>query len=523
MKVISQQPAQQPEAEMVNCSEGGLFPAIHIFTIAYNQQIIETVEMGYGILDHTQNERSDWREYWPIRKYLLNNSLNDDAWYGFFSPRFKEKTNISYPQLIAYIQENGGNKEVCTFSPQVDIGAFFQNVYYGGELMSPGFLDASQRVLDRNNVQVDLGSLYMDSRTTVFSNYIVAKPSYWREWLRIGEMIFEVAESGNDLDSLKLKLNEPTVYPGSVERKVFVIEALASLVLSLNKDLRVHAYDPYKLAWSSQLGQYKEEAVACDALKTAMLENPRSIFKDSFKEISQRILKKAHLIAMDPFMVVKQDFDNVNENLLQIIPKGSRTVVELGCMRGSLARAYLKSNTHTQWIGIDKDADHIEAAKIGCSETHCVDLEDLSTSDFQQFQDAEVWVMSGILERLVNPWGLLEKIRTVIKPEAVIVLSIPNAQHWSVQAQICLGQFRYQDNTAIDKTYLRMFSRKTILEMLTQAGFKIDNGISIIKNPPEETNYIPVLRSLANSLGQNAEEAVQDSQAYEYIMVVSPV
>ena len=51
MKVISQQPAQQPEAEMVNCSEGGLFPAIHIFTIAYNQQIIETVEVGYGILE----------------------------------------------------------------------------------------------------------------------------------------------------------------------------------------------------------------------------------------------------------------------------------------------------------------------------------------------------------------------------------------------------------------------------------------------------------------------------------------
>ncbi len=506
---------------MVNCSEGGVFPAIHIFIIAYNQQIIETVEAGYGILDHTQNERSDWREYWPIRKYLLNNTLNDDEWYGFFSPRFKEKTNLSFEQVIAYIKEHCSEKDVCTFSPQVDIGAFFQNVYFGGELMSPGFLDASQRILDRNQVQADLGTLFMDSRTTVFSNYIVAKSAYWKEWLRIGEMIFNIGESVDLLDPLKIKLNEPTVYPGSVERKVFVIEALASLVLNLHKDLRIHAYDPFALAWSSQLGEFREEAVACDALKVAMIENPRNIFKEHFKNISQRVLKKARLMGKDPFMLKKENFDNVNQTLLDLIPCESRFVVELGCMRGSLAKAYCNSNPDTRWVGIDKDKDFIQAAEKNCSQAYCFDLETLSHHDFKQFKDADVWVMEGLLERLVDPWSLLEKIRKVMKPEALMIFSISNSQHWSIQAQICLGQFRYQDNTNIDKSFIRLYSRKTIVELLNQAGFKVNTGVSFIKNSPPEFDYNALIRSFANALGHNAEEAIQDSQVYEYIMVAS--
>lgn len=497
------------------------FPNINIFTIAYNQEIVENSEPGYLILDHTDNERSDWREYWPIRKYLLNHQLNEDEWYGFFSPRFNSKTGISYLDLTAYIKENCRDKDVCTFSPQVDIGAFFQNVYYGGEQMSPGFLDASQRILDRNQVDVDLGSLFMDSRTTVFSNYIVAKPIYWREWLRIGEMIFKISESPGDADPLKLKINEPTVYPGSVERKVFIIEALASLVLNINKNFRVHGYNPYVLAWSSLVGEYKKEAAICDALKTAMSENPRSIFKENFKSISNSILTKGNLIAADPYMLKIEEYDQVNQTFIDLLPSNLKLVVELGCMRGSLAKVYKFKNNDTYWVGIDKDGDHLEAAKFACNETHCVDVEGLTASDFEKFKEADAWVLGRLLERLVDPWALLKNIVSVMKPNAILVFSIQNSQHWSVQAQICLGQFRYQDNTNIDKSYLRFFSRQTILEMLGQTGLKYHNGVSIIKNPTADVNYIAAIRALAQAVGQNADQSLQDSQAFEYVMVAS--
>ena len=63
-------------------------PPIHVFIIAYSKEIAAAIEPGYLLLDNIDNVRADWREYWPIRNYLLNHELDEDSYYGFFSPRF---------------------------------------------------------------------------------------------------------------------------------------------------------------------------------------------------------------------------------------------------------------------------------------------------------------------------------------------------------------------------------------------------------------------------------------------------
>ena len=62
---------------------------IKLFQIVYSQETLESTPTGYLILDNRDSPRNDWREYWPIRKYLLSQSLSEDCFYGFFSPRFK--------------------------------------------------------------------------------------------------------------------------------------------------------------------------------------------------------------------------------------------------------------------------------------------------------------------------------------------------------------------------------------------------------------------------------------------------
>jgi SAM-dependent methyltransferase len=498
-------------------------PPIHVFIIAYSKEIAAAIEPGYLLLDNIDNVRADWREYWPIRNYLLNHELDEDSYYGFFSPRFREKTGISYNQLITYIRENAKGADACTFSPQVDIGAFFQNVFYGGELMSPGFLDASQRVFDRNNVDVSLGSLFMDTRTTVFSNYIVARPSYWREWLKIGEMVFAAAECEDVHDELRIKLTEPTTYPGAVERKVFVVEALASLVLNLRKDLRIHAYDPFSLSWSAQLGQFKQEAIVCDSLKTAMIEQGRSTFSRTFRQISSETLKKANLLRPDPYMLNEPVYDQFNDTLLDLIPAGLQRVVEVGCKRGTLAKEYLVKNSGCKWIGIDHDIDHIQAAKAICHKVLCENVETMSDEALLQFVDVDAWVFGDVLERLIDPWALLGRVKKIMRPGACIVVSIPNAQHWSVQARLSAGKLRYEDNTTFDRTIIRMFTRLTIIEMLNTAGFKIEEGVSRSRNHPDVTKYVPPIRAMAEANGHDPDLAVSDAMTFQFVMRAVPV
>ena len=488
---------------------------IEVFIIAYSKEILAAIEPGYLALDNIENKRPDWREYWPIRNYLLKHDLNEDTYYGFFSPRFREKTNINYEQLKDFINSGPIGTDVFTISPQVDIGAFFQNVYYGGELMSPGFLDASQRLFDRNDVEVSIGSLFMDTRTTVFSNYIVAKPIFWREWIRLGEMLFAAAENADLNDSLRQKLNLNTPYSGSVERKVFLMEAQASLVLNIHKNMRVHAYDPFKLCWSSQLGNFKQEAITCDALKTAVIEQGRNTYRETFREISNQVLQKANLQALDPYMLKTELFDQYNPTDLQLIPNNITKIVEFGCMRGTLANEYLKNQPNCQWIGIDIDPDYIKAAEKICHKAICLDVEKMSLEKLAEFSDCEIWIFGDLLDRLIDPWGLLNRIRDVVNPGTKIIASITNAQHWSFQARLNMGNIRYEEHTSLDKSNIRIFTRTTLFEMIQNAGFKVLQGITQNKNHPDMAKYMPAMRMMAEANNFDPEVAIADSLAFK--------
>ena len=167
------------------------------------------------------------------------------------------------------------------------MGAFFLNVFEQNDLFDPGFKALSQELFDVIGVNVTLDNLIMDSRHIVFSNFIVAKKEFWQEWLVICEKIFEICENGTN-DFAK-KLNEQTTYAGSVARKVFLIERVASLLLR-TREWKIQPYDTFKCGWSA-LGtnRFKDEAVASDALKLACNEVGHSEYLAGFYAVRKKV------------------------------------------------------------------------------------------------------------------------------------------------------------------------------------------------------------------------------------------
>ena len=259
----------------------------------YSQEVRKHLEEGYVELDNIENSRKDWYEYWPIRSFLIENKLEEDCFYGFFSPRFYEKTGLSYEDVRSFIETASESVQVITFSPQPDIGAFFKNVFIGAEFMDNGFMKTCQILFERIGLVTNLETMINDSRTVVFSNYFVAKPSFWKEWFETCEKIFQIAEGKEKNDELIALLRTRTNYREGTERKVFVIERIASFLLSSLHKEQILNYDPFKLAWSLQLGDYKNEAIICDALKTASIENGFEEYEQVFNFISNSTLIKA--------------------------------------------------------------------------------------------------------------------------------------------------------------------------------------------------------------------------------------
>jgi predicted O-linked N-acetylglucosamine transferase (SPINDLY family) len=245
---------------------------IQLLHIAYSPETFAQVSPGMQVLDNRANPRSDWQEYWPIRQFLLNTPLDEEGYYGFFSPRLREKTGLDGHAIRDFVSSLTKDHEIVTFSPQPDFGACFLNVFEQNDFLDPGFREISQAFLNQMGWSVDLYNLVMDSRQIVFSNFFVAKPNFWRQWLSLNEQLFAFCEHGADTP-LRQKLLELTQYKNGVPRKVFLAERMASLMLATQTNWKLRAYDTFKCAWSGlTLSKYPHEVVLSDALKIAARE-----------------------------------------------------------------------------------------------------------------------------------------------------------------------------------------------------------------------------------------------------------
>jgi len=256
---------------------------VEIYQIAYSEETLAGIEPAYRVLNNLQNPRPDWREYFPIRSFLLSGDIQENCLLGVFSPKFPLKTGLKYAQVIDFIQSSAPDTEVFTFSPQPDMGALFLNVFEQNEWFDPGFIAASEQFLDAIGLPHNLANLVMDSRQIVFSNYFVASPRFWKEWFNITEQIFRICE-GED-SGLKRQLTHVTTHLG-VQRKVFLVERIASLLITLNSNWKVNSYNTFACAWSNScFNQYALEAVLSDALKIAMREQGFGQYREAFSKV----------------------------------------------------------------------------------------------------------------------------------------------------------------------------------------------------------------------------------------------
>ncbi len=262
---------------------------VHPHVIGYSEATFSGIAPPWKPLDYRGNDRPDWQEYWPIRRFLMSEPLDEEAYYGFFSPRFTEKTGLDGAAVLRYVAQLPDDLDVILFSPQPDMGAFFLNVFEQNELFDPGFTAAAQRFCESAGLEVELGGLIMDSRQIVFSNYFLARPAFWRRWLALGEKLFNLCEQQPDL-AAAMGLLAPTSYRDGITRKVFLMERLASLLLALEPAWRVHAYNTFRCAYSaSRLNEFPGDAVVSDALKIAASTQKYPEFIHQFSKIRDKL------------------------------------------------------------------------------------------------------------------------------------------------------------------------------------------------------------------------------------------
>ncbi len=214
--------------------------------------------------------------------------------------------------------------------------------------------------------------------------------------------------------------------------------------------------------------------------------------------------------------------DSHNPDLLKLIPETSANLIEVGCSSGALAREYRKINPRCSYLGIDIDENYVKLAARYCDATLAMNIDNADESFFQQNSMADCWIFGDTLEHLQNPWGVLDKIRQVIPTRGSVVACIPNAQHWSLIAKLCIGDFRYEGQGLLDRTHLRWFTRQTIIELFNGAGFDIVEGFPRIFDEPSRDRFLPIIGEMAKASGNDPEIAIADALPLQYVVRAVP-
>jgi len=192
-----------------------------------------------------------------------------------------------------------------------------------------------------------------------------------------------------------------------------------------------------------------------------------------------------------------------NPELLRLIPPQSRRLIEIGCSSGALAREFKKIAPDCDYLGIEIDPAYAKLAERHCDRSLVLDIE-------------------HTLEHLVEPWVVLARIRERIPAAGSVVACIPNAQHWSLQARLSIGDFRYEEVGLLARTHLRWFTRQTIIELFEQAGFRIAEALPRIFDEPHRERILPVIEQMARQLEVDPKVAVSDALALQYVVRAEP-
>lgn len=214
---------------------------------------------------------------------------------------------------------------------------------------------------------------------------------------------------------------------------------------------------------------------------------------------------------------------DVNAYLLHFMPQDARRVVDIGCGDGAFAKAYRARFPIVRYTGVEEDAARAALARPHCDYVFNADIEAPDWRLLAHAAGADCWVLGDVLTELRDPAALLTMVRRYIAPGGTLVLSVRNAQHWSLQARLVLGDLHYRAGTPVAPGDLHLFTRGTILDMLRDAGFAFVGGAPVVRDEPLRESYLPALRALAQAGGSDGELAVQDAQAWEFVILAQAV
>jgi 2-polyprenyl-3-methyl-5-hydroxy-6-metoxy-1,4-benzoquinol methylase len=161
----------------------------------------------------------------------------------------------------------------------------------------------------------------------------------------------------------------------------------------------------------------------------------------------------------------------IRYDLLDRINTDARSILEFGCGEAPLGQA-LKKRQQCRVVGIELDAEAAAIAQKRIDAVYRGDVREIVDVLDEQFE----WIIGGdIVEHLDEPWTFLAALRRLSTPGGHLLLSLPNLANASIVGDLLQGRFDYAYMGLTCVGHVRFFTRQSIADMLTIAGWTVES------------------------------------------------
>ena len=186
-------------------------------------------------------------------------------------------------------------------------------------------------------------------------------------------------------------------------------------------------------------------------------------------------------------------------------------VLDVGCSSGYLARPLVAAGCTV--VGLEVDPDAAAVAREVCEDVLVGDVETMELP--LEPGSFDVVLCGDVLEHLRDPEAFLVRVRPFLRPAGRLVLTTPNVANWSMRLGLLAGRWRYTERGILDRTHTHLFTRRTLVETLERAGYRIETL--------DFTVPLPVLRNATTERAAHAVGRLRPPLfAYQFVVAATP-
>jgi len=213
-------------------------------------------------------------------------------------------------------------------------------------------------------------------------------------------------------------------------------------------------------------------------------------------------------------------FDYVRKVLLDLIPTNLRggVMLEIGAAGGNTS-LYAKHEGYADKIyGVELcEIEESNQKDSAFSDFIIGDLEKIELP-FEE-KSFDVILCGDVLEHLVDPYAQVDRLRNLLKDEGRLIVSLPNIRQWRTIKKILVkGDFKYEDSGILDRTHLRFFTKKNMIDLFEQRGFKVEK---IVPNDMCSTEKRNPMHRFFKKLSCIKRHLFEEFYAMQYYLVIS--